>query len=954
MAKIRTDLDFNLLDNVTRGLGRIEKGVSGLGASITKVNQAAELTGRAIGAISNAVGAINDTVNASAQLQLSLEQIAELAGASAEEQEALYKAVEDAGNNFLTTSEQAQEALRLLAEDGFRGEEAISALNTVLAFAQSNAQGAAAAAANLGAILDQFQEPAEKIQSLADGLTAISRASDTSTTNVQAGLEGLGVAAEQANISIEDSLALIGLLATKGIEGSRGTKALSTAIQDLQNPASTAGRALDELGIKGDDFLAVLERLRTDSDAAEKVLAGLGNRPRAAIRALLEEGGKSLQEFQQVVNDAAGSTVEAGKVIEDTFLFQVNRLQSAIEKLRNQAVGPILDPLANSAEQIADKLRELADTGAFEELGQKVAAFVEASTAKVLEFIGSFDTAAAAEQLDVLIGKLGELARTAKVFADGASLVAKGFDFIGTAAGENAAKLQLYIEKSANFRAIAAVADLAARQFGGGIEDSGEKAQQSGGQIDNLRRNVSRAVEEFFRITGAARDASVSIEDVEEASQPAIRSISQIEKELRAAAQAGDDYNTTRLTKELARAKQGFGETAGAAAKATEAYKKAEVALRDAIAGGNQGEIDKARQAFLEQKKLAEDNEATFKRLTETQTAGAKETTKAVQQVGQAQQQTAKVTEAAADQQTHAMAGVGAQARELANRIIALRQEFDAFGAEAAGEFEKRLDAINNRFRGTGTSMANYIATLEGAAQRLRELIKVQDDQVKNLESGLNAATLGVGAFGQSAEVTLQRLKQLEAATYDTNGQFRLLSQQRLEALRSQIQSVTSAVQEQANALDQLNRLAAAGDERELADLDYQQRLREIDELAARTGAAGAQAAAEARRAAEREHKQRLAEIRERAAADRQRYDDEDQLDQRNVDNARRRREEPSEAGRSSGSSGARPGQTQKSGDTYNITVNNAQAVGLSETQLADALTTQITKRIERQALLRR
>lgn len=953
MAKIRTDLDFNLIDGVTRGLERISDGVKGLGASITKVNQAADLLGKGFDRAAELASVFTDGITSAQSFEKAIAAVGVVTGATGDELAALKQAAEDASGAF--SAEEAANGLAELARAGLSATESIAALNPALNLAQGQNIGVAESAELLTTTLTQFGLAAEDAGRVADVLAKSADSTATSVTQAGNALSYAAPLARQLGISLEETTAIIGGLANAGFRGERAGTALRNVFSGLLDPTSKFSTALRQAGINTTDFGEIMAELEKRADGGKSVLLALDAEARPAILALAQQGSAALGELNAAMDEAAGTSQRAAETIGNTFSGALDRLGNAFDKARRALAEPIINELTDDFQEFTRRVEAFAKSEQFREIAQQIGDFVDGAAKDFLTFIENVDFDQAAEGAKEFIADLRVLASVA---ADVGGVLLK----VGTVTAE-------FVKYQ--YEAAAAVGDFAKSLPGIRLAVDGYTAaiDAATGSTDNLPDSQRRAAESTGLLgrlidelkTKAKQLADKGLAAYEQATKDLEASIVRITPTLRdyenaitEAARAGDIAAVDALTKKYNELAAKLNQAGDSALSASQKFREADEALKKAIESGNAEEIDKATEAWKRQKAVVDQNEATYKKITQTQTEGAKETTKAVQQVGQAQQQTAKVTEAAADQQTHAMAGVGAQARELANRIIALRQEFAAFGAEAAGEFEKRLDAINNRFRGTGTSMANYIATLEGAAQRLRDLIQVQDDQVKNLESGLNAATLGVGAFGQSAEVTLQRLKQLEAATYDTNGQFRLLSQQRLEALRSQIQQVTSAVQEQANALDQLNRLAAAGDERELAELDYQQRLREIDELAARTGAAGAQAAAEARRAAEREHKQRLAEIRERAAADRQRYDDEDQLDQRNVDNARRRREEPSEAGRSSGSSGARPGQTQKSGDTYNITVNNAQAVGLSETQLADALTTQITKRIERQALLRR
>lgn len=399
MAKQDVELQFKLIDGVSRGLAEIQKGVSGLGASLVKINAAADLTGKAFGALSSAAGAIGDIVVGAGAVEDALVRVSDITQATTEDQTALQDAITAAVGATRFSAEEAAGALGLLAEDGFSASEAVGQLGTVLQFAQANAQSAAQAAGGLGAILDTFGEKPAVIGQLADTLTAVARAAGTSTKALQEGLTGAGVAAEQAGLSVQETAGYLGLLASRGIEAGAGGKQLTKILQELVDPASSAGKAINDLGLSGESFGVVLAKLGQDSGAAEKVLAALGDRPRAALRALLEEGGGDLGKFTEVIANSAGASKEAADVLNNTFAGALARIRNQFDLTQKLFLTPILKPIAKEFELFSADLAKFAKSESFDKISQRFAEFVSAGAKSVGEFVRSFDFEAAAQSL---------------------------------------------------------------------------------------------------------------------------------------------------------------------------------------------------------------------------------------------------------------------------------------------------------------------------------------------------------------------------------------------------------------------------------------------------------------------------------------------------------------------------------------------------------------------------
>ena len=425
MAKQDVELKFSLIDGVSRGLAQIQQGVSGLGASLVKVNAAAELTGRAFGALGSIAGAFGDAVSGAASVEDALKRVSIITKATTEEQAALQQAVSDAVATTRFGAEEAAGALVLMAEDGFSASEAVKQLGTVLQFAQANAQSAATAAQALGAVLDTFGAPATQISALADALTATAVAAGTSTKALQEGLAGAGVAAEQAGLSINDTVAALGGLAQRGIEGGAAAKALNKILADSENPASKLGKALEAAGLAGKSFGEIVGILSNDASKAAPILASLGNKPAAALKALLTEGGGALAQFNEIINQSAGASAAAADSLNTTFLGALTRLQNQLVEARNEFLTPLLAPLAAEFEAFSAQILAFTTSDQFKALSEQFALFVSEGVGRLADELSKVDFA----------GLTKKIVDFAQVFAENISTLAKLADFLIGAVG---------------------------------------------------------------------------------------------------------------------------------------------------------------------------------------------------------------------------------------------------------------------------------------------------------------------------------------------------------------------------------------------------------------------------------------------------------------------------------------------------------------------------------------
>jgi len=701
MAREINEQEFRLIDGVSRGLVGIASGLKGLKTSMTELNQAAELASKGIGLVGSAARGIGNAVQGVADYQTAMARVNQITQATAEEQVLLQNAVKAAAADLGITAEVSSNLLLKMARDGFSAQEAIDQLGVVLNYAKANAQDAAGATEQLGGILDSFGERPAIIGKLADALTATAQAAGTTTDALAKGLQGVGLAADEAGLSVNQTVALLGQLAQRNIEGSSATKQLVTILGEFRDPASAAGKALDGLGLSGKTFTEVLATLSTDSAAATEVLNTLGNKPRAALQALLADGGASLKGLNKIIAESEGASKKAADALGKTFNEALNKAGAAFEQLKIAAATPILTPLAEGLTALAARLTEVANSPEFANLANQFAQFTAKSTEQLILFVKSvnFEEAAGkvAAFVESTVRNFGAIVKAANLVAGALNFVAErtvaAGEAIGNTAGATFGPLQIALEKA-----------------GGAVSDVSTRFDELKAAAAAPRKNLSELVNQTLGVKtgldGVSKSARISADELR------ALSIAALPGPLQAIAKAALDASTElgRIPEPVKLVADGFGQVKSSAYEAALGFERLQIAtlnraLSDLYAANLQG-TDSFR-AIIQQVILAEGRIRDLQKAHEDaakaagdQTTKVDETTRAVRDFGSAAESAGKSARDAGDETKKA----GDEIENFGKNAAAAA--FD-LGDMSSAFFEQTLQAASAQ-----ASYRNYIKVL--------------------------------------------------------------------------------------------------------------------------------------------------------------------------------------------------------------------------------------------------
>jgi TP901 family phage tail tape measure protein len=748
MARDET-IKLSLIDGVTKNLTAIRQGVTGLGASIVTLNQAAELTGKAFGALGAIAGKFGDAVSSTASVEDALTRVYDITKATAAEQTGLQAAIRDAVDTTRFSVEEAAGALLLMSEDGFSASQAIDELGRVLAYAQANALGAADATNALGGVLDTYSEKPQIIGELADKLTAVSRAAGVGTKALQEGLIAIGVTAEQANIPLDDAIGYLGLLATKGLEGSKGVKALTTVIRDIQDPASKAGKALNDLGLEGADFAAVLAKVGSDSGAAEKLLLAFTGKSRDALKALLTQGGGDLGQFADIIKNAGGESKRAADVLNNTFQGALDRITNQLALTRNELLTPILGPLADEIQTLSTRLSNFAKSEDFSALVGNFTRLATEGISALGSFIEGikFDDAVSAvvgfsttlvDSLDTIATAVVATGKVIATFSDSIAIVFNALKAIGAEAG---AALALPLTAFSN-DAQATFNDL--RQTSIDAQNDIDKSlSKIGNRFGSTAKEASGLKKGFDDAGSAARTAAVDFKALESA-LPKKNDIADIAERFglikNPVKEAGDVATVT--AEEYFKLKQSIDELALAAERNKVAVFSA--AIADLYRAGIQGGA--TMEALSNEVKKAEEN---IRKLTESGDQNKKSTddqAKSVRNLSDELRNLGSAQDSAVDgnrrlsnsnsQVSDSFGNVGQASNEVTISLGNLNEAYvqqALAAAGASGTIQGYLNTLNSWFE-AGARQEEQIRRAIDVAERQNQVLSDEDRIRRQLE----------------------------------------------------------------------------------------------------------------------------------------------------------------------------------------------------------------------------
>lgn len=304
------------------------------------------------------------------EFEKSMSEVAAVSGASAEELQQLEKAARDAGATTDKSARDAADALKYMALAGWDVETSQKALMPVLKMSS-------AAGIELGKTSDLVTDSMSSLGLTADELNGYLDVVALTQSKANTSAEGMmeayvkaGGTFKNMNVSMNESAAMLGILANRGMKGAEAGNSLNSVMVNLSGSTDKTRKIFDELGIAIYDqqgnyigFEATLEQLKTKFDGMTEAernyyMAQLVGKSQIDTMTKLMDGlGNEYYDLKGQIEGADGALEQMYDTATDNTMGAINNLKSALEELGLK----IFDSLQPTIESLIEKVQSLTD-----------------------------------------------------------------------------------------------------------------------------------------------------------------------------------------------------------------------------------------------------------------------------------------------------------------------------------------------------------------------------------------------------------------------------------------------------------------------------------------------------------------------------------------------------------------------------------------------------------------
>jgi hypothetical protein len=341
-----SSLNFRLTANIApfrKSLNKAERSMDQLGR---KMQQTGKNLSMKLTAPIAALGAVSFNVFKGFEAEMS--KVKAVSGATAEEFKALSDNAKDLGASTMFTAREVASLQTEFAKLGFTATEITQVTESTLALAQASGSDLARAAEVAGSTLRAFGLEASQTGRVTDVMASSFSSSALDMEHFASSMSFVAPVAKSAGMSIEETSAMLAVLANAGIKGSKAGTALRRIISEIGTTGKPVAEALKDLATQGIGL----------ADAKDEV----GRSAQSALL-ILAEGVDQIKPLTTQFENSAGAAKEMADTMGDNALGASKRLESAMEGLGisiGEVVAEAVVPMMEGIAKLASKLNNMS------------------------------------------------------------------------------------------------------------------------------------------------------------------------------------------------------------------------------------------------------------------------------------------------------------------------------------------------------------------------------------------------------------------------------------------------------------------------------------------------------------------------------------------------------------------------------------------------------------------
>ena len=325
-AKTKLKEISNETNNLGDGADKASKGFLGLGKTFTAIARGFVI----VKSFQLLARAVTESVKILADFELSMAKVKAITNATDEEFKKLEQSAKDLALGTMFTATQVAELQLAYSKLGFTTDEILNATEATTRLATITGDDLANSADVVGSVLRGFNLTASESIRVVDVMASSFSSSALNLENFRQSMKTVAPIANAANISLEQTTAMLGVLADSGLRGTIAATGLKNILSKLTDPTSDLAQELGYTVNNSEGLSIAFDDLVKKNIDLAKATGLTDERSKAAFLTLIK-GADKVQILTDKLNNSSGAALKQSEIIEDTLSVSWDKFGSAVE-----------------------------------------------------------------------------------------------------------------------------------------------------------------------------------------------------------------------------------------------------------------------------------------------------------------------------------------------------------------------------------------------------------------------------------------------------------------------------------------------------------------------------------------------------------------------------------------------------------------------------------------------
>ncbi|MFP3509393.1 phage tail tape measure protein [Peribacillus sp. SIMBA_075] len=299
-----------------------------------------------------------------------MSKIQAVSGATADEFQELRKQAILLGSTTTKSASEVATGQLEMAKAGYSTQEILKAMPGVISASEASGSDMAQTAEVMSSSLNIFGKDASEAGKVADVLAKVANVTAADLTDMQYALKYAGSPAASLGISFEELSGSIGLMTNAGMKGEQAGTTLRSALLSLLSPSKENYKLMESMGIQITDnegnFVGLANLVdnlsesmegQTETQKAANLASLVGKEAVSGMLSLMAAGGDDIDKMTDSLENSAGESAKAAKIMNDNFAGAMDALMGTMESIGIQ----VSDVMTPSIRELAEWLGKMGD-----------------------------------------------------------------------------------------------------------------------------------------------------------------------------------------------------------------------------------------------------------------------------------------------------------------------------------------------------------------------------------------------------------------------------------------------------------------------------------------------------------------------------------------------------------------------------------------------------------------